>query len=179
MAVTERLRGSYARICAAIVLSLVTAGTFAVIAFDSNRHTNWGIPNENDRIYHPAGFSVVRPDGWKWRIHTREEQGLDEIYIYKSTYRYSESLQVTLDPEGAPFKDSPEQVISFQGHSAYVSWSADTIRGPSHISVHYRFDRSGHKVLLLLRVNGSYRVPPDGVSAFASTFRIEPPGRTH
>src|SRR5437867_2981008 len=41
----------------------------------------WQSPREKDRVVHPAGFSIIKPQGWKERISMRSNAGHREDAI--------------------------------------------------------------------------------------------------
>ena len=38
-------------------------------------------PLEDNRVYHPAGFSIIAPKGWRAIVETTQKEGRDRIWI--------------------------------------------------------------------------------------------------
>jgi len=107
----------------------------------------WQSAKESNRVTHPAGFSIIKPQGWKERIYVRSNSVLaeDAIRLFPNskarlTPFYSVHRLPTSPDISKLEKESGFRPVKFQGRDA---WGHEGVSGKFWIVERF-FERHGN-----------------------------------
>jgi len=133
-------------------------------------------PSEENRIYHPKGFSVISPDGWIAIIETNEDESRDQILIRPNiNARWLPTLVISLNNERTTLLDPneyyPDKYLEYDAMICEMLWG-------DYYDWHafFSYKNSQYSVLLMLPHGHGpprYEKVPDHWWPFIKSFRID------
>jgi hypothetical protein len=182
----------------AILALLVLLYVLVVIWSEHQRATrvealNREQPVEENRVFHPAGFSIIKPRNWLDRVYSLpEETPLNKIAVFASRGRYTDMYHVRRIPVDLVDQDDqrsllrellsatlselePKEVV-FQNRPAIQRLGLHKGAGfedPAYSYGAIHFLRGGMWYEIRFTLMGTFSETPPGLWRFFETFRIE------
>lgn len=138
-------------------------------------------PNEGRRIFHPTGFSIIRPEFWKSKIiEDRDHPGLGGIKLWSpSDLSPGASLEVAkLISEPTPQAHAHE--VQFQGQPAWLTIThhdQEDFEQPGQLTVELTFSRDNSYWLVRYDLQRDQQAIPKRVWEYMETFLSRVPKR--
>ncbi len=138
-------------------------------------------PNESNRIFHPKGFSIIKPPKWTKHIMSSDEPHIQTISLYPEGRqpKHSPGISVGL-LEHKPESLGSYTETTFQGapafHKVYPGLSHET---KAYVEFSLLFERSGHWFgIHYAKPDDSSKPPslkdiPSRILEYLDTFRFD------
>jgi len=159
-------------VIAIAALSLVTP-VWPLLTTPSGRDIPDTPPAEENRVYHPFGFSIVAPPNWNAHVGGAETGAISMYPGGAIPRRYSASLSVSL------LESRPEYIreyapVTFQGQPAFEDTSSQSDGGfenPGHFSYRVVLHRDGDWYAIRFHVFKDVGKVPAEIAPYLASFR--------
>jgi hypothetical protein len=162
-----------------VFVVLLFTPTWAILTTPSGRDIPRSAPHEDNRVYHPFGFSIIAPPNWRTRVWVGDDDSTSfpaAINMYPDgaiPRRYSASMGVSMDTRPKDLDDYTP--TSFQGEPAYQCTSSRADGGfenPGHFNYDLAFDRENRWYIIRFHLcTERTRLPPE-IKRYIDSFRI-------
>ncbi|WP_406694920.1 hypothetical protein V5E97_28150 [Singulisphaera sp. Ch08] len=173
----ERLSAIVSQIALVASITVFITFTYRVVQHAMSQRATSGIPaerpDESRRIFHPAGFSIVRPELWKSEVVSNRNPPDEGSIKLRSPFnvRPGASLDV-VKLASEPALHGHAEEIRFQGQPARLT--RKNLEDPGHFTVELTFSRDASFWLLRYQLHHDQHAIPERMWEYMETFSPHP-----